>query len=468
VEVFISGGSDKFIEEIEAYSPNIICFQSTTPEYLFTKQTAYELKKHIPDCFIVVGGWHPTFMPEILKKETCFNALCLGEGETPFRIFLESYPDLNKVKKVPGFHVRVGDDISKNPMVHLEEDLDKLPFPDRSAYYDKYPLLGNQLTKSFIAGRGCAYPCTYCFNDNMKKAYKGKGKFVRFRSPENICQEIKEVVKNYPQTKYIQFHDDTINGDIKWLAKFCDYYEKEVGLPWIANGRVERLDDDLAQKLKQSGMDKFTFSIEQGNEAFRNKLLKRMMTNAEIFEGSRLLRKHKIRFQVGNILGLPGESFDLALETLKINQQIMAPNSVASIFQPYPGTDLYHLAREEGHLEDDFNPETLTGHAPWGIKSKVAVSVMRLENKNKFINLKCFFNFLVLHPWALPLVKPFFNLPPNRFFELFTSWYDFKMRFKYSANAREKINYFLQFTQSIFPSPLQKLLEKRFNYQMAN
>ena len=468
VEVFISGETETFVQEIADYKPDIIGFSATTPNYSFTRQTAKVLTQMLPDSFILVGGWHPTFSPEMLETETCFDAICMGEGEVPFQIFLDSFPDMERVKKVPNFHVKLGDKIFRNPMVQLETDLDKVSFPDRSIYYDKFPILRDQLTKTFVAGRGCAYPCTYCFNENMKRAYKGKGKFVRFRSPENICEEINEVRKKYPSTKYVHFTDDTINGDKKWLAKFCDYYEKEVGLPWIANGRIERLDDNLVQKLKQSGMDKFTFSIEQGNEEFRTKLLKRMMTNEEIFEGSRLLRKYDIRFQVGNILGLPGESFDLALETLKINQQIKGTNSIASIFQPYPGTDLYHLAREEGYLADDFKPENLTGHGSWGRKHKKVGSVIKLENKNKFINLRSFFNFLVLHPWALPIVKPFLSMPPNKFFELFTSWYDLKLRLTYSANTREKINYILQFTQNLFPAPLQNLLEKRFNYQIAN
>lgn len=215
-------------------------------------------------------------------------------------------------------------------------------------------------------------------------------------------------------------------------------------------------------------MDKFSFSIEHGNEEFRTKLLKRMMTNEEIFEGSRLLKKYNIRFQVGNILGLPGENFDLALDTLKINQQIKAPYAAAFIFQPYPGTQLQRFAKEEGYIDDSFDSESLTGHGSWGSKSNKVLSVIKLENVNKFVNLRCFFHFLVSHPWALPIVKPFLNLPPNRFFELFTNWYDFKMRFKYSANAGEKINYILQFTQNLFPAPLQNLLEKRFNYQIAN
>lgn len=204
VDVFVANISDEFIASIVNYKPNIICFSTTTPNYNFTRETAKKLKQMLPDSFVLVGGWHPTFNPDILGKETCFDALCLGEGETPFEVFLESYPDSNALKKVPNFHIRLNNEIYRNPMINLVQNLDEIPFPDRSIYYDKFELLKNQSTKIFCAGRGCPYPCTYCFNENMQKIYKQKGKYVRLRSPENIAEEINLVASKYP-VKYVQF-----------------------------------------------------------------------------------------------------------------------------------------------------------------------------------------------------------------------------------------------------------------------
>ena len=223
VEVFASNYGTDYLDSVKDYQPELIAFSATAPNYSFVKEAGNTLREMLPNSFILVGGWHPTFSPEILEKDGFMNAICLGEGEYPFGIFLDRYPDMEKVKTVPNFHVKVDGEIHRNPMCGLETDLDQLDFPDRSIYYDKFEVLRDQLTKNFIVGRGCAYPCTYCFNDNMKKAYKGKGKFVRFRSPENVSREINAVKSKYP-LKYVQFLDDTFNGHKRWLIPFLDHY----------------------------------------------------------------------------------------------------------------------------------------------------------------------------------------------------------------------------------------------------
>ena len=463
VEVFVINDESSF-DELVNYRPEIVCFTTTTPYYSFTKEMAKRIRVELAGSFILVGGWHPTFNPDILENETCFDAICLGEGEIPFKNFLESYPDLDKVKNIPNLHVRVDGKIYRNPMGNLMPELDEIPFPDRSIYYDKYEILRNQLTKTFLVGRGCPFPCAYCFNDGMRKTYSKKGKYVRFRSPRNIVEEIKLVNSEYP-ISYVQFVDDTFNSNRKWLLEFLNYYKISLKLPFLINCRIERLDEEIVEIMKEAGVDRICFSIEHGNEQFRCGVLKRNMTNADIMEGSRLLKKYDIRFITSSMVGLPGETLEMAFETLKINQKIKPFSACMYVFQPYPGTELYRIAKEQGYIDTDIKAEDITGHYVWGTGNMKSRSVMKVKDINQMLNLQSFFSFLVKHPNFTSLVRPLLTLPHSKYFQFFQVWYNFKMKFKYSAGLRERTNYILQLTAYFLPAFFQQLLEKLFRFQ---
>lgn len=464
VEVFVASAGEDFIQSVVEYKPDVICFSATSPSYNFTRETAKKLKYHIPESFVLVGGWHPTFNPEILQQETCFDALCLGEGEIPFEVFLQSYPDIEKMKVIPNFHIKINNRIYKNPLCDLIQNLDDIIFPDRSIYYDKFELLRNQLTRIFFAGRGCPFPCTYCFNENMKISYKNKGRYVRFRSPENIIKEIDIVKSKYP-TKYIQFNDDTFNSDNKWLLSFLECYKLKCNLPFLIACRIERLDENIVKKMKEAGVDRIGFALEHGNEEYRKNVLRRTMSNSAIINGSQLLKKYNIRFHLNGMVGLPEETLDLAFETLRVCQQIKPDFAHMNLFQPYPGTQLYKTVKEKGLIRTGIKEDELTGHSSFGTNKTKLNSIMKNKDIKQMINLRSFFPLLVKYPRLLPFIKPLLLLPPNKYFEFVYAWSYTQIKFKYAANSREKINYFFQLTRKILPKFIQDYIEKRLGFQ---
>ena len=129
VEVFVAAVTDSIVQDVAGFKSDIICFTTTTPHYMFTRDMARKFRVSLPESFILLGGWHPTFSPKILEEKS-FDALCLGEGEIPFKIFLESYPDKKKMKKIPNFHVKIDGQICKNPISNLVDNLDTIAFPD--------------------------------------------------------------------------------------------------------------------------------------------------------------------------------------------------------------------------------------------------------------------------------------------------------------------------------------------------
>ena len=466
VDVFIKNCDESYLKEIMKFKPEIICFSTTTPNYQFAKKTSVKLKKIFPKSFILMGGCHPTYYPEMFEREKSFDAICRGEGEIPFRKFLEAYPDLDLIKKIPNFHIRIGNKIYKNPICNLIEDLDSIPIADHSLYFDKYEILRKQLTKTMITRRGCPYPCTHCFNMTSKKIYSGKGKYVRLRSPGNIIEEIKQIRSKY-RLECILFRDGTFNHDKDWLYSFLEKYQREVKLPFIAGYRIENLNEDLIRKLKNAGAEKISFGIEHGNENYRKTILKKDIKNSVIIKNTRLLKKYNIRFHTTNMTGLPEETLDLAFETLKLNQKIQPDFAQMFVFQPYPGTALYDYAKKRG-LTENFDINELTGHTLWGTNLTKVSSVIKNKDINQMINLSSFFYFLIKYPWMTQFVKLFLSFPPNKYFDFINTWFITKLKIKYSANYKEKINYILKLSRNVFPSYLQKYLEKALKYNTIN
>jgi len=158
------------------------------------------------------------------------------------------------------------------PMRPLVE-LDKVPFPDRDIYAD-YPIIHNTDMVMFMASRGCPYNCSFCFNKDMVSLVKGLGTWVRFRSVDNLIEEI-EIVHRSKIIRHVDFHDDTFILKRKWLYEFLDAYAGKFSTPFTCNVRADLVNFDMVKALKAAGCSRVSFGLECGDEKLRNLLLQK-------------------------------------------------------------------------------------------------------------------------------------------------------------------------------------------------
>lgn len=130
-----------------------------------------------------------------------------GEGEYALLEVANRFDEKKDLSTIENLWVKKKDRIFRNDVRPLIVNLDELPFPDRNLYVKKYPFL-RKSQKVFMVGRGCPFSCAYCFNHAFKKLYHNKGSFVRYRSPDYIIAEIKEVKAQSP-FRTVYFQDDT-------------------------------------------------------------------------------------------------------------------------------------------------------------------------------------------------------------------------------------------------------------------
>lgn len=406
VEIFIvSGNGDSEIKKILLYSPDLIGFSCTTGIHKWALEYAEKIKKFC-NAKIIFGGPHPTYFPEIINQGPV-DIICRGEGELAILELANKINIQESLVNTLNCWFKIDGAVKKNDQRLLVEDLDTLPFPDRELYLKKYPVL-NKSQKVFLGGRGCPFNCTFCFNHSFKELYKGKGRIVRQRSVDSLLKEIKEVREKYNiRTVYMQ--DDTFILNKEWAIEFAKKYKKEIGLPFICLIRADLADEEIIEQLSSAGCKTVFFGIETGSEERRNLLLGKKVTDKQIRFTAALLKKHKIKFRTYNILGLPGETIEDALKTIKLNADIRTNYPWCSIFYPYPGTELTRYAKENNFFEDSVD----TAHHSFFKDSNI-----KLQHKREIVNLQRLFFYGVKFPWMLPLILKLAKLRAKIIFDL--------------------------------------------------
>jgi radical SAM superfamily enzyme YgiQ (UPF0313 family) len=257
--------------------------------------------------------------------------------------------------------------------------------------------------------------------------YSGKGKYVRIRTIDNVIGECLGL-KRTTDVRTIYFADDVFGMSKKWLYEFLPVYKQEVGLPFICLVRADIVasDRDYAFRLAEGGCKSVFFGVESGNEALRNKVLVKQLSDAQIEEAAKNLHDAGIPFRTYNIVGLPGETLDDAFSTVELNIRIKADYPWCSVFSPFPGTALTSLAIREGYLDRDFDPDNL-------MRSFFTDSPLKIEAIEQLQNLQKFFQTAVLIPAAFPVIKRLIRLPCNIFFTL---WFGLVYFFVYLRSER--------------------------------
>jgi radical SAM superfamily enzyme YgiQ (UPF0313 family) len=391
------------IEEISQLRPDIVAYSVTTGKHDMYQEFNLQLKKML-SFFSVFGGPHLTFFPEFIEEEGV-DAICRGEGEHALLELANALQSGKEYKKIQNLWIKLGSKIYKNECRPLIEDLDSLPAVDRELV-NKYQAYKKMRRRMVLTGRGCPYNCSYCFNHPYNTLYKGKGEIVRRRSVNHVINELEHVCDSCKPTRF-QFIDDTFILNAQWCLDFCKQYRSKIDIPFIAYTRVNLVTDELIKILKESGCDAILYAIEHGNERLRNQVLHRKISEDQIHNAVAIYRKYKLKTFGQNMIGVPGETIDTALETIKLNIKSKPNFAWCSIFQPYPKTNAWKYCKKNGYLTD----------IPIGT-NYFRHSVLNLKDKRELENLHHFFGIAVSFPFLLPLIRLLIKLPLSSLYYL--------------------------------------------------
>ncbi len=347
----------KFSRMFQEFCPDLICITSVSSQLPIIKKAGKALKQAAPHAFIIMGGVHTTLNPDEVINFDFVNAICIGEGEEAVIQLAEqlekgTYPSDIQNLWIKQPHSDLA--IERNPPRPFRKDLDSLPFIDREMW-DPFISHKKSMIYTILAGRGCPNRCTYCSNHALARITNGK--YVRFRSPENIIEEISQLVLRDPMVETVFFEIETLGANLEYtyelLSKVAQFNRSlkrplKFGTNLALNAHIKN-NTRLLKAFKDANLVFFRIGLESGSERIRRDVLKRpRYCNHDLVEFCRMARKIGIKYTINILIGLPGETPEDFHKTIRVTRACKPTYGIsANIFYPYPGTRLHQICLEQ-------------------------------------------------------------------------------------------------------------------------
>ena len=335
---------------IKEYNPSVVGISAKTQNFVSASIVAKIAKEINSEIKVIVGGVHPTMNRGKVLDCHDIDFLSIGEGEktiVELLYALEKNTDLNSVNGI--IFKDNGKIINTKPQSYVE-NLDTLDFPLTNAPkvlkdFEKYP---KEAFGYIFASRGCPYACTFCESKSMWT------RKVRYRSPENVVAELKQLHKF--GVKKVNFDDDTFGISKKNIKAINDLMFDELPNMTYTCETVVQLakDENVVKDMKRGGCTATFVGIESGNNEILKKI-KKTQTTDECVQAMKNLRKHGIESHAFIMVGFPDETEETFKQTMDFIPKLNPDGVIFSIFTPYPGSDIYNECVDKGIIEGDFD-----------------------------------------------------------------------------------------------------------------
>jgi anaerobic magnesium-protoporphyrin IX monomethyl ester cyclase len=351
-------------------NPEIVGITCSSASYSRCVEAAKAVKETLPSCKVVVGGWHPSYMPDSMLQHKEIDYVVMGEGERAM-VELATHiirgEDERAVAAIAGVAYKNEGTIVKNPQSFIS-DLDQLPFPARhllpmQLYDREIPFLKARPVDTMNIVRGCPFSCAYCETRRLW------GLGCRAFSPDRVMDEINDMATNYG-TKGIYFLGDNFTINKKRTLELCELIAKsKLDVEWICDSRADMISRELLRAMKEAGLRTIWFGVESGSPRILEKINKGI-TLEQTVRAFRLCREVGLQIACSFILGIPGETVSDMEATYKFAKRLDPDWCQFNVFVAVPGSGLYDEVmqkglydRLEGYLAyvktEDFNYKSL-------------------------------------------------------------------------------------------------------------
>jgi len=366
----------KFSSIFKNFNPDAVGITSVTPTFRNALKWA-RLSKAIRDIPVVFGGIHATIAAEEVIKEDPVDIVVVGEGEiTVKELFGRLSVGLKDLKDIKGIRFKYKNTViagGKRPFV---DDLDSLPFPDRTLLENPDAFVPADATNlpvaTIITSRGCPGNCTFCCTKHIFS------KRFRARSVQNIISEIEYLTKK-ERIREIHIADDTFTIIKQRVLEFCDEIRRRkinVHFQFMNGLRADFVDEDILKAFKAIGVKTLGYGVESGN----GKILKNIKKNIPIDITRNVFKiSKKMGFETWAFLifGLPGDTEATIKETISFTKEIDPDFAKFLILKPYPGSEVCEqLERDDLLLSknyDDYGVYTKPVHRLPGLEPEEMV-----------------------------------------------------------------------------------------------
>jgi len=305
--------------------------------------------------YVLIGGIHATIMPKETISSDYVDFVIKGEGElTVLELTNMLEKGEKRFEKIEGLVFKKDGKIIQNKDRKLIEDLDILPFPARHLFKHfkyTYPDAMYFPTIPIITSRGCTGQCTYC------QTKKISGLRYRFRSADNILDEIEHLIKEY-KIKEVHIWDDNFTVNKKRVLEFCRKFKErnlKISISIPQGLRVDQVNEEVLKALKDIGVYSIGFGVESGDNGIL-KTIKKNTNVEQIRKAIGLAKKLKFEVWAFFMIGLPGDTEETIRKTIDFAKELDPDLAKFLILKPFPGSEVYNQLNEKGLiLERDYD-----------------------------------------------------------------------------------------------------------------
>ena len=338
---------EETIQEVKKYNPDYIMTETTTATCDYDYNTLNQIKKENPDAKIIIGGTHPTILPEqVLEKCQAIDYVARQEYDYTIPDIIKNHEN---PEQILGITYRENGEIKHTEDRPQLENLDELPYV--SKVYQEF-LNVNDYAYAFaqkpmiqiVSSRGCPNQCNFCSYPSTMG-----GRKYRTRSIKDLADEFEYILKEMPEIKEIFIEDDTFTVNQKRVREFCDEIIKRGLKPvWSCNTRVD-LTFETMKKMKDAGCRLLVCGYESGNQQVLNDI-KKGITLKQSQEFADNARKLDIKVFGCFMIGLTGDNLETINETYEFAKKVYPDMCFFQQAVPFPGTDFYKWAKENNYL----------------------------------------------------------------------------------------------------------------------
>ncbi|MBU1996373.1 MAG: B12-binding domain-containing radical SAM protein [Candidatus Omnitrophica bacterium] len=349
---------NNIIAELKEYSPDIVGLSVATPYYQWACEIANLIKSHM-DVTIIIGGMHPSFVPERVILNNSFDMICVGEGTAAFIELLNSMEKGTIDYSIKNIWFKRDSELIKNDIRPLIENLDSLPIPDMDVFKDSTSFFTNSYV--LLTVRGCPNNCSYCSVSYYHQLYKNKGPQFRVRCVDSVIEELLLVKSINNKTKRIIFNDTNFGFNINWLKEFSQKYSEKIKLDFFCVMHPVSIDEESIDYLKAAGCKSISLGIQTWDEDIRVNLFNRKISNSQMEKAILLIKKSKIDVLLDNLYDFPGRNEEEIIQYLEVYTRIKPTRNYFYRLHYFPKTIISQRAVENNWLLPEEYEDSLDG-----------------------------------------------------------------------------------------------------------
>lgn len=327
---------------IDRERPELVGISALTLQVENAYAMARRIKARLPNCRVVIGGPHPSSLPESTLEESggAIDIVVVGEGE--YRL-LDIARDVD-LQTIKGIVYKKNGDYIRTPASPPIADIDLLPLPARDllpiSQYSGWGPLKALPTTHLIASRGCPYDCIFC---SEKSVF---GKTHRARNPLKIVDEIEHLMQRYGM-KEVAFYDDLFTLRKKQVLAICqEIIQRKIAVQWKTLSRVDTVNLDMLQAMKSAGCWLISYGFESGSQTILDNIRKRQTVD-QCLKAAAWTRQAGIKvygfFMIGNV----GETEETVCDTIHFARKLGPDYFQFTIVRPDPGSYLFNQHKDE-------------------------------------------------------------------------------------------------------------------------